>query len=76
MDSNLKILVFGELIVVLVIILLRLIFYFMEKHQVNKIWSSLDKLIKNNHNLDNNKFKQTICHLNEINKKGSIKNGN
>ena len=54
MDSNLKILVFGELIVVLVIILLRLIFYFMEKHQVNKIWSSLDKLIKNNHNLDNN----------------------
>lgn len=77
MDSNFKFLVLGELIIILIIILARLIFYFIEKHQVNKIWGSLNKMVKNNeHNLDKNKFKQTIIHLDKINKKGSIKNGN
>lgn len=77
MDSQFKFLVLIELIIVLIILTVKFITYLIERHKVNKLWNSLNTIIKNNkHSLDKDKFKQTIYHLNKINKEGSMKNGN
>ena len=66
MDNKYIWLVIGELVVILVVVIARIIFRIIEKHKVNNILKFIDE--KSNNKQVNDKFKECLAIIKENNK--------